>query len=158
MGYQPEYGHRLIREYSCEEELPYYRFVTQGTTSNSLKLAKNSSTILGITLPEIQDFAPRYGGIIKRKSYTKGEYPDILHTGIGYIELAENINQGEQAQSGPDGKAIQYKKPTIDTKELKSEDIISFTGSIRDAHLIISGTIMDTGKIGDIVRIDLDRR
>jgi hypothetical protein len=113
--------------------------------------------VLGVTIPDIQDFAPTpEGGTIKKKGYFKNEYPDILHTGVGFVELAEKIEAGSQVTSGDEGKAIKYVPPELKSRD--PADIQSFVYGVRDAHLVIAGTVPDGGDAGDIVRIDLDRR
>ena len=76
----------------------------------------------------------------KRTGYTKDEYPAVLHTGVCYILLGEDMKAGDFAMPDKEGKATPAKDVTFDSRQK------------------IGGTIIDTGKNGDIVRIDMDRR
>jgi hypothetical protein len=142
MGFQPEYGRRLVREYSCEAEILYYRLATLGSKPNTVKTAtKDSKVIVGVSVPSLESFQSiPEGGKIKRKGYGKGEYPDILHTGVGYVELGAKVEAWSLVTADDEGKAIPATKIDFDNRQS------------------VAGTILDPGEKGSIVRIDLDRR
>ena len=57
MGFQPEYGQLLVREFSCEDDMPYYCFVTRGNKDNTVKVAdEKAGEVLGVSVPAAESF------------------------------------------------------------------------------------------------------
>lgn len=146
MGYQPEYGHRLIRERFVEtgETIPYYRIIKQGTTETKVKLGTLGCRPLAISIPSEEAFMPNgSGGIVPRTGYVAGEIPEAQMTGIAFVELAETVSQGELCGSSANGRGIAVE--------------LSLTGMNTEIGTV-AGTFLEGGDAGDIVRVDMDRR
>jgi hypothetical protein len=144
MGFQPEYGQRLIRERFAEELLPYYRIIKQGTTEKKVKLGTVGCKPIAVTLASEEMFMPTStGGQIPRTGYQANEIPEAQATGIAFVELGETVTQGELCVSDSTGRGIAGElSPTMLLSELEA----------------VAGTFMEGGDVGDIVRLDLDRR
>ena len=144
MGYQPEYGERLVRERFAEETLPYYRIIKQGTTETKVKLGTVGCKPIGVTLESQEWGRPDgSGGIVKRTGYVAKEIPEAQATGIAFVELGETVTQGELCVSDSTGRGIAGDLgDTVLTADLSS----------------VAGTFLEGGDLGDIVRVDLDRR
>jgi len=144
MGYQPEYGERLVRERFAEETIPYYRIIKQGTTETKVKLGTVGCKPIGVTLESQEWGRPDgSGGIVKRTGYVANDIPEAQATGIAFVELGETVTQGELCVSDSTGRGIAGDLgDTVLTADLSS----------------VAGTFLEGGDLGDIVRIDLDRR
>lgn len=144
MGYQPEYGQRLIRERFAEETLPYYRIITKGTDDTDVALAGVGDKPIGVTLASEEWGRPDgRGGIVKRTGYVAGEMIEAQATGVAYVELGGTVAVGDLCVADSQGRGV--------------------TGTLSDSVLAtelqaVAGTFLDAGDIGDKVRIDQDRR
>jgi hypothetical protein len=146
MGFQPEYGLRLIRERYVDtgETIPYYRIIQQSTTETKVKLGTVGCRPIAVSIPSEEAFMPNgSGGIIPRTGYVAGEIPEAQMTGIAFVELAETVTQGELCGSSANGRGI----------------AVDLSLSSQNTELSkVAGAFLEGGDAGDIVRIDLDRR
>lgn len=143
MGFQPEYGMRLIREKFAEGAIPYYRFIKEGTDETQVKLCTEDERPIAVTLcAEEWGMPDGAGGMVKRTGFADKEIPEAQMTGITFIELGDKVVQG-LAKSDSTGRAVQA---TVSATALGAE------------LEAIGGYILEGGEVGDIVRIDLDRR
>ena len=139
MGYQPSYGERLYRENYAEAEIHFYRFVKRGTGAKKLLQGTASCTPLGITIASEE--GPTAVGT--PDSYAANTIPEVQRNGLTYIELGETVAAETLVKSDSVGRAVAASLPT--------------TIATADAATV-GGTILDGGDVGDIVRIDMDRR
>ena len=155
--YLPKYGEPYSGEAIAEEAIPFYRFCKPGTaTGKILKGTANATTIVGVSVPDELMFTlgATNGSRTVRTGFPIYQPVSIHATGVAYVEVGSGgVTAGNQVASDSTGRAVVYTAPTISTSPAKAE-----VESVRDAHLIIQGTVLETGAEGAIVKINLDRR
>lgn len=153
----PKYGEPYSEEAIAEEAIPFYRFCKPGSSDGQVLLGTlNASTVVGVSVPDELMFTSGAtdGSRTPRTGFPINQPVSLHATGVCYVQLGLGGGvAGQQVVSDAVGKAIAYTAPTIGT----SWDGPTIT-AIRDAHLIIQGTILESGDADDIVKIDLDRR
>jgi len=139
MGYQPSYGERIYREHYAEEEIHFYRIVKKGTSANLLKQGTADCTPVGITISS--ELGPTTVGTVD--SFAADTIPEVQRNGLTYIELGETVAADTLVKSDSVGRGVDGSLPT----------------SVTPADLaMVAGTILEGGDVGDIVRIDMDRK
>jgi hypothetical protein len=143
MGYQPETGTLLGREFYAGEVLPFYIFVTRGTSENEVVIAGVGDEIMGVTVPSEEKYwINSEGETVLHDSYLEGEMPLVQVTGIGHVKCGEALDEEAKVVANSDGEAVEETLVSGIAQEMKKR----------------GGTMLDSGANNAIVRINLDRR
>ena len=163
MGFQPEYGHRVSREIYAEGSMAYYSFAMRGVAATGVKSATARAPVLGLVVPSMEGFRPDgSGGIVPRTEYVEDEIPDVLETGVAWVQLgtgASNLVPGDEVMSDDSGFAVKYTAPiesiTDTSKSDQSTAINASLQAIAGENKVKAGKLIDGGNAGDIVRMKL---
>jgi hypothetical protein len=163
MGYQPEYGSRVSREIYAEGPMAYYSFAMRGVNPTGVTQATARAAILGLVVPSMEGFRPDgNGGIVPRTEYVLDEIPDVLETGVAWVQLGSGVSNavpGNEVMSDASGYAVLYTAPTVTLSDTtKTDDSSAITAAISAAineNKVKAGKLIDGGSAGDIVRMKL---
>lgn len=144
MGYQPERMFYLPRTFYAEEELPFYVFVTRGAAEDGLVVADVGDRIMGVTVPDEESFTVNAEGETSvRESYLDGEMPLIaVPPSICHVKCGESLDEEARVVADSSGRAVE----------------MVYVSGIPGELELIGGTMIDSGVLDGLARIDMARR
>ena len=160
----PIYGRDLPGEKLAGEEIPFYRFLKRGSSSNLVVKATANSQVIGVSIPDemLMTLAAADGARTLRNSFPINREVSAYAHGLVYVQVgAGGVTQDAQVVSDSNGQAVLYAAPDLSgitsTKDGDvSTAIKTAITAVLNSQQQICGTAKEAGNNGDFVLVDLD--